>query len=299
MTDPRAGTGVFHGWKLIGALSVILFFAAGGSIYVFPVFIESFQAEFGWSMTQISSGAALFAIVMGLSNPVVGTLFARWGARADDADGRHAAGPDSLGYAALSISGCCTRSCWSPASPWPPPPSCPRRPSSPTGSTSSGAGRWASRCWASVSGGFLLPPLNEFLIRLLGWRLTWVVFCVILVLIVIPLIAVFRADPAFRPRSARPTGRPRRSEGRESGSGQRPDAKGRHCHTDILAAGRRLPAADHRSLGTELPLRPLRQSGDWIHLPAGRLLLRTGRRLQHRRPALCSAGWRIDGLPRC
>ena len=62
MTDPRAETGVFHGWKLTGALSVILFFTAGGSMYVFPVFIESFQQEFGWSMTQISAGAAIFAI---------------------------------------------------------------------------------------------------------------------------------------------------------------------------------------------------------------------------------------------
>ena len=33
MTDPRAETGVFHGWKLTGALSVILFFGLGGSIY--------------------------------------------------------------------------------------------------------------------------------------------------------------------------------------------------------------------------------------------------------------------------
>ena len=81
MTDPRNETKLFHGWKLIGALSLILFFAVGGSVYVFPVFIASFQEEFGWSMTQISGGAALFAIVMGLSNPLVGTLFARWGAQ--------------------------------------------------------------------------------------------------------------------------------------------------------------------------------------------------------------------------
>jgi MFS family permease len=41
------------------------------------------------------------------------------------------------------------------------------------------------------AGGLLLPPLNELLIRLLGWRLTWLVSGVILVLIVIPLIAIF------------------------------------------------------------------------------------------------------------
>ena len=32
-------------------------------------------------MTQISSGAAVFAIVMGISSPLVGVLFARFGAR--------------------------------------------------------------------------------------------------------------------------------------------------------------------------------------------------------------------------
>jgi hypothetical protein len=69
---------MFHGWKLIWALSVILFFAAGGDVYVFPVFIEPLQQEFGRSRTQISAGAAIFAIVMGLFNPVVGTLFPRW-----------------------------------------------------------------------------------------------------------------------------------------------------------------------------------------------------------------------------
>ena len=101
MTDPRTGTGVFHGWKLTGALSVILFFGAGGSMYVFPVFIESFQEEFGWSMTQISVGAAFFAIVMGLSNPVVGTLFARWGARATMLTGATLLALASIAYASL------------------------------------------------------------------------------------------------------------------------------------------------------------------------------------------------------
>ena len=77
--NPAAG--VFYGWKLVGAMSVVLFFTGGGGLYVFPVFISSFQEEFGWSMTQISISGALFAIVMGLSNPLVGVLFARFGAR--------------------------------------------------------------------------------------------------------------------------------------------------------------------------------------------------------------------------
>ena len=191
MTDPRAETGVFHGWKLIGALSVILFFTAGGSMYVFPVFIESFQAEFGWSMTQISAGAAVFAIVMGLSNPVVGMLFARWGARATMLTGATLLALASIGYASLrslsmlyavmmvagfAVASSTVLPAQTLVTHW-----FDRFRGRAMGITMLGIG----------AGGFLLPPLNEFLIRLLGWRLTWVVSCVILVLIVIPLIATF------------------------------------------------------------------------------------------------------------
>jgi MFS family permease len=191
MTDPRAETGVFHGWKLVWALSVILFFAAGGSMYVFPVFIESFQEEFGWSMTQISVGAAFFAIVMGLSNPVVGTLFARWGARATMLTGATLLALASIAYASLlslwmlyatmmvagfAVASSTVLPAQTLVTHW-----FDRFRGRAMGVTMLGIG----------AGGLLLPPLNEFLIRLLGWRLTWLVSCAILVVIVIPLIATF------------------------------------------------------------------------------------------------------------
>jgi len=191
MTDPRAETGVFHGWKLTGALSVILFFTAGGSMYVFPVFIESFQQEFGWSMTQISAGAAIFAIVMGLSNPVVGTLFVRWGARATMLTGATLLALTSLAYASLiglwmlyaimlvagfAVASSTVLPAQTLVTNW-----FDRFRGRAMGVTMLGIG----------AGGFLLPPLNELLIRLLGWRLTWLVSGAILVLIVIPLIATF------------------------------------------------------------------------------------------------------------
>jgi len=59
--DAKPEDKVFHGWKLVGALSCILFFTAGGGLYVFPVFIGSLQQEFGWSMTQVSGTGAVFA----------------------------------------------------------------------------------------------------------------------------------------------------------------------------------------------------------------------------------------------
>jgi nitrate/nitrite transporter NarK len=47
------------------------------------------------------------------------------------------------------------------------------------------------------AGGLFLPPFNEFLIRLWGWRFTWVFASIVLWVVVIPLIAVFvRSRPS-------------------------------------------------------------------------------------------------------
>jgi MFS family permease len=162
--------GVFHGWKLVGALMAILFFAAGGSIYVFPVFIGSFQEEFGWSMTQISSGAAIFAVVMGLSNPAVGTLFARLGARRTMLTAAALLALTSLGAGSTVLPAQTLVTNWFN-----------RFRGLAMGLTMLGIG----------AGGLVLPPFNELLIRLLGWRLTWAVSCGITLVVVIPLIAVF------------------------------------------------------------------------------------------------------------
>lgn len=188
---------MFHGWKLVGALSVILFFTGGGGLYVFPVFIASLRAEFGWSMTQISSGAALFAIVMGLSNPLVGTLFARFGARRTMLFAAALSALTSLSYAGLvnlwmlyvtmlasgvAIAGTTLLPAQTLVTNW----------------FNAYRGRAMGIALLGIgAGGFLLPPFNEFLIRAVGWRAAWLVACVVTLGIVIPLIAVFvRTWPA-------------------------------------------------------------------------------------------------------
>jgi MFS family permease len=183
--------GVFHGWKLVGALSVVLFFTAGGGLYVFPVFIGSLQAEFGWSMTQISAGAAGFAIVMGFANPVVGAFFARFGARRTMLLAAVLTVLTSLALAALQnlwmlyaimlVSGfAVAASTILPAQ------------ALVTSWFDEFRGRAMGLTMLGIGvGGFLLPPLNELLIRLLGWRLVWVVNGAVFVLVVIPLIARF------------------------------------------------------------------------------------------------------------
>jgi MFS family permease len=182
---------VFHGWKLVGALCVILFFTAGGGLYVFPVFIASLQHDFGWSMTEISGTAALFAISMGLSNPLVGRLFARFGARRMMLVAASLSVLTSLGYAGLrnlvmlyaialvagfAVAGTTILPAQALVTNW----------------FQAFRGRAMGLTMLGIGlGGFLLPSFNELLIRLVGWRMAWVVAAGIVLGIVIPLIAVY------------------------------------------------------------------------------------------------------------
>ncbi len=195
--DSNRGEPLFHGWKMVGALSVILFFIAGGGFYVFPVFIEPLQAEFGWTMTQISSGAALFAIVMGFSNPVVGSMFARFGARKTMITAALFMATASLInaslrniwmlYGGMLISGfAVSASTLLPAQ------------TLITNWFDRFRGRAMGLTMLGIGfGGFLLPPFNEFLIRVIGWRLAWVVAAAVVIVLVIPLMAIFvRTKPS-------------------------------------------------------------------------------------------------------
>jgi predicted MFS family arabinose efflux permease len=182
---------IFFGWWMVMALFVILFNTAGTGFYVFPVFISSLQAEFGWSMTQISSAVAVFAIMMGVASPVVGILIARLGVRKTMLIAAILVSVSNLGLAAmqnlwmlyvvLAISGfLLVGVTFLPAQT----------------AVTNWFNEYRGRALALVvvgpaAGGFLLPPLNEFLIRFWGWRFTWVFASIVLWVLVIPLIAIF------------------------------------------------------------------------------------------------------------
>ena len=173
------------------ALFAILFNAAGTGFYVFPVFISPLQAEFGWSMTQISSGVAIFAIMMGIASPLVGILIARFGVRKTMLVAAILVSVSNLGlasmqnlwtlYAVLAVSGfLLVGVTFLPAQT----------------AVTNWFNEYRGRALALVvlgpaAGGFLLPPFNEFLIRFWGWRLTWVFASIALWVVVIPLIAIF------------------------------------------------------------------------------------------------------------
>jgi len=197
----------FFGWRLVGALGVILFFTGGGGLYVFPVFIQSFEAEFGWSMTQISTGAALFAIMMGLSGPLVGLLFARFGARPVMLSAAILLVVTSLSYASMhelktlyvimalsgfAVAGTTILPTQTLVTNW----------------FDTYRGRALGLAMLGIGfGGFLLPPFNAFLIRSFGWRTAWLVAAGIQLGVVTPLIALFvrtrPSDLGLRPDGAR------------------------------------------------------------------------------------------------
>lgn len=193
----QRGAAIFHGWKIVGALSCILFFTAGGGLYVFPVFIGPLQREFGWSITEISGSAALFALAMGFSNPLVGSLFARFGARKVMLFAAAMTVLTSLGYAALQnlamMYGIALFAGFAVAATTILPAQ-----TLVTNWFNDFRGRAMGITMLGIgAGGLLLPPFNELLIRLVGWRMAWVAAALIVAGIVIPLIAIFvRTRPA-------------------------------------------------------------------------------------------------------
>ncbi len=189
--DWRAKTKRYYGWWLVGALFVILFFTGGGGFYIFPVFIESFQRDFGWSMEQISWSAGIFAIIFGISGPIIGILISKIGTRNTMLIAGVGACLLNLGYAALNslwmlygialvggfvVAGTTLVPSQTLVTTW----------------FNTYRGRAMAVALLGIGfGGMFLPPWNEFVIRWLGWRAAFVMGAGIMLFIVMPLIAFF------------------------------------------------------------------------------------------------------------
>lgn len=197
MSNWRSETRGFYGWWLVGALYLIVLNTGGMGFYCFPVFVQSLIDEFGWTMTQISAAAALWAIVYGFSGPVIGILIARFGVMKTMFGAAVISSLTLVGYASIqalwmlyaimfgagfAIAGTTLVPAQTVITNW----------------FNKYRGRAMSLMMLGIgSGGFLLPPLNEYLIRTLGWRQTWLVAFGVTWLVVIPLIVVFvRTKPS-------------------------------------------------------------------------------------------------------
>ncbi|HEY51289.1 MAG TPA: MFS transporter [Dehalococcoidia bacterium] len=72
---------IFYGWWIVGASFLTSLYVGGAVFYGFTAFFEPIQNEMGWSYTQISLGASLRGLELGLLSPLVGILVDRWGPR--------------------------------------------------------------------------------------------------------------------------------------------------------------------------------------------------------------------------
>jgi len=195
VTDGRRR--IYFGWIVLAAV-VFVMLGGSGIRAVFGVFIKPIEAEFGWSRAQLSGAAALSLFVLGAVGPLVGWLADVWGPRRvlllatavlgtgtvlasfvghlwqmyASAGVLMAAGAGGLGIA----------------------------------TTSTIAARWfvARRGLilgilggAMSAGQMLVVPLAMALISLYGWRASFLWLGVGLLLLALPVIALFvRNDPA-------------------------------------------------------------------------------------------------------
>jgi len=72
---------VFYGWWVVFACFLIAFYVAGTLVLGFTAFFEPIAEESGWSYTQISIGASLRGLEMGIFAPIIGFLVDRFGPR--------------------------------------------------------------------------------------------------------------------------------------------------------------------------------------------------------------------------
>lgn len=73
--------GIFYGWWIVAASFFIALYVAGIIFYGFTAFFEPLVQEFGWSYTEVSIGASLRGLEMGLLAPMIGFLVDRFGSR--------------------------------------------------------------------------------------------------------------------------------------------------------------------------------------------------------------------------
>jgi MFS transporter, OFA family, oxalate/formate antiporter len=73
--------GIFYGWWVLAATSIIHFWGAGAFYYSFTVFFNPIVDEFGWSYAATSFAASLRNVEGGIISPLIGAAADRWGAR--------------------------------------------------------------------------------------------------------------------------------------------------------------------------------------------------------------------------
>jgi sugar phosphate permease len=72
---------VFYGWYIVGAMLIALMVGSGLTFWSFTVYIPPLEEEFGWSRAAVATGFSVGVIVSGITGPFAGRVIDRVGAR--------------------------------------------------------------------------------------------------------------------------------------------------------------------------------------------------------------------------
>jgi len=191
MIDLREQDLQYQGWRVAGASAVSLFFASA-LVYTFAIFFKPLSVEFSWSRETVATAYAVMAITAAVSSPIIGYILDRVPVRRVVTVSMATAG---CGFASLAL---LTPSLWhfygtfillgifgtslSPIA------------------YSRAISTWFHQCRGLALGlvisggavaGVVHPPLAQALLDRVGWRGSYVVIGVAMLVIGCPLAAAF------------------------------------------------------------------------------------------------------------
>ncbi len=187
MTKPAIGNGMFYGWLVVAASFFISFLTVGGR-NGFGLFVIPMSDEFGWSRGAISLAASIGFLINGVSQPFMGRIYDRIGARKLILASLVVIGLSNLLLAAtnhiiflilvfgvimsVALSGGSLNTAVAVISKW-----FQRKRATAVAVIAAGA----------PMGGLILVPLSSYLIDLFGWRTTWAVLGLMVLFLATPV----------------------------------------------------------------------------------------------------------------
>jgi MFS family permease len=190
----------FHyAWTVLAAVTFVLLTGAGVRSAI-GVFIQPMEAEFGWPRTTLSAAVALSLILYGAAGPVMGRLADRWGPRGILTVGSLLVGLGTVGAAFIQSAWQLFLTLGIVAAIGAGAAAAPVAATAVTRWFETRRGLVLGFVGAGMAGGQLLVlPLAMALASLLGWRQTYLVLGLGLLVLAVPAAWVFiRNDPAER-----------------------------------------------------------------------------------------------------
>lgn len=191
----KSREGIFYGWWVLFACSLISSYGVGTFHYGFSVFVHPVLRELGWSMALISGAFSVYRLEAGVIAPLTGYLLDRIGPRKLVMSGALIMGSGFLYMSQVMVIFHFYVACFIISSGF-----------SLASGTALGApliGKWfvAKRgralgvYYSSIGLGGLLVPLLAHLIALYGWRMTLLIMAPLTWIVPLPLSIILRRTP--------------------------------------------------------------------------------------------------------